>query len=267
MQSIPSDTAALFEDPDAWRAYEGNLYLEERTRIVLSMLPDRARSVMDVGCGNGILVRALRDAGRDAVGIDPSRTALQAFDGKRVCARGESLPIRGGCVDLVACLEVLEHLTEEGARRCAGELGRTTRRWILIAVPDREDPMRNAIRCPKCGAVFNRSHHLQGFDIAKLVRLFPDFETRDVRQGGQPVRPYPRLLLRLRHHLARRFYKGPGETRGLCPKCGNREFPPFRPNLLSLVLDGSNRLISRRRPYWILVLLERRVDGSIRGDH
>ena len=79
------------------------------------------------------------------------------------------------------------------------------------------------------------------------------------------MRDYPRPLLWVRHRIARRFYKGPGETRGLCPACGNREFPPYRPSLLSILVDGMNRLLSRRRPYWILMLLERRPGGSIGG--
>jgi SAM-dependent methyltransferase len=259
------DTAALFEEADAWRAYESNPYIEERTRIVLQMIPKGARTVADIGCGNGILVRALHAAGRSVVGIDPSRTALRAFDFPRACARGERLPIRDSAIDSAACLEVLEHLPDDGVRECAAELRRVAARWILVAVPDREDPRRNALSCPQCGSVFNRSHHLQSFDRDRLIGLFPDFEVRDVRRGGQPVRPYPVPLLIARHRIARRFYKGPGETRGLCPRCGNRDFPPFRANLLSVLLDGLNRLISRRRPYWILMLLERRLNGSIGG--
>jgi hypothetical protein len=79
-----------------------------------------------------------------------------------------------------------------------------------------------------------------------------------VRRGGQKVRPYPAPLLWLRHRVARRFYKGPGETHGLCPGCGNTVFPKYRPNFLSIVLDGVNRLVSPRRPYWVFVFLERR---------
>lgn len=260
-----ADTAALFEDPASWRFYKSNPYLEERTRIVRSMIPAETKSVVDIGCGNGILVRAIALDGRRAIGVDPSLTALRSFDLARACARGESLPLRDGAADCAACLEVLEHLPDEGVRACAGELARVARRWVLVAVPEREDPRRNALRCPRCGTVFNRSHHLQTFDRARLAGLFPGFDVRDVRRGGQPVRAYPALLLWLRHRAARRFYKGPGETHGLCPQCDNRDFPAFRPNFLSILLDGVNRLISRRRPYWILMLLERHTDGSIGG--
>jgi SAM-dependent methyltransferase len=262
MESGFQDPTALFDEPDLWDRFAHNPHLEERTRIVLEMLPATAQSVLDVGCGNGVLLRAL--AGSRAVyGIDPSLLGLRAFDQPRVCGLGEALPFGDRSADLVCCLEVLEHLSNEGVRACASELARVARRWLLVATPDREDPRKNALRCPRCRLLFNRSHHLQSFDAERLAGLFPDFEVRTVRSGGQPVRPYPRLLLRLRHHVARRFFKGPGETRGLCPRCGNREFPRFRHNPLSLVLDGINRVLSKRRPYWILLLLERRQAGRI----
>lgn len=264
MHSDPGDTAALFEDAASWQSYEANPYIEQRSRIVRSMIPDGVTTVADIGCGNGILLRSLAD-GHPVVGVDPSRAALKAFDLPRACARGEALPFRTDSADLVTCLEVLEHLPDAALRACVGELTRVSKRWILVATPDAEDPLRNALRCPACGTIFNRSHHLQSFDARRLAALFPGFEVRDLRRGGQAVRDYPRVLLRLRHHAARRFYKGPGETIGLCPGCGNREFPRFRPNILSVLLDGVNRLVSPRRPYWILLLLEKRPGGSIGG--
>lgn len=260
----PDDTAAWFRDPSSWESYETNPYLADRTRIVEEMIPDGVTALLDVGCGDGTLLRSLAPRFR-CVGIDPSRTALARFDGTRICARGEALPLRTDHSDLAVCLEVLEHLPDHSLRACATELSRATNRWLLIGTPHREDPMKNVLRCPRCGHLFNRSHHLQTFDRDRLLSLFPTFELREERFGGQPVRPYPRPLLWLRHRIARRYFKGPGETRGLCPRCGNREFPRFRPNPLSILLDGANRLISPRRPYWILLLLEKRPGGSIGG--
>jgi SAM-dependent methyltransferase len=262
MHHDPPDTAALFAEQASWETYAQNPYLQERTRIVLKMIPDDVHTVLDVGCGNGILVHALA-AQRPAVGIDPSLAALRMFSEPRAAGIGERLPVRSAGVDLACCLEVLEHLPDPAVDACSRELMRVARRWLLVGTPDSEDPRRNALRCPQCGRVFNRNHHLQRFDEPRLRHLFGGFELQRVQRCGQPVRAYPRPLLWARHRVARRFFKGPGETRGLCPQCGNREFPPFRPNLLSFLLDGTNRLISPRRPYWILALFKRRQDGSI----
>lgn len=256
-EKTPGDSVVLFEEDGLWDRFAGNPHLEERTRIVKEMLPPDAGTVLDVGCGNGLLVEAV-SASRFVLGIDPSLRGLRLFERPRICGVGERLPLRNHSFDLICCLEVLEHLDRERLGACAREIDRVARRWVLVATPDREDPRRNSIRCPQCGLLFNRSHHLQSFDEERLRGLFPDFTVVGKRFGGQPVRPYPGWLLWARHHLARRYYKGPRETEGICPRCSNRDFPPFRPNLLSVLLDGTNRLISRRRPYWILLLLERR---------
>jgi SAM-dependent methyltransferase len=264
MHSSPGDTAALFDEAASWESYEANPYIEQRSRIVRSMIPDGVRTIADVGCGNGILLRSLSETHR-VIGIDPSLTALRTFQLPRACGRGEALPLRTGSVDLVSCLEVLEHLADAELRICADEIARVTGRWLLVATPDEENPLRNALWCPQCGTIFNRSHHLQSFDARRLAALFPDFRIREERREGQPVRDYSRPLLWVRHRIARKFYKGPGETHGLCPACGNREFPAFRPSILSVLLDGANRLLNRRRPYWVLLLLEKRPGGSIGG--
>lgn len=265
MHQDPPDPVALFEEDGLWQRFTDNPYVEELIRTVREMVPESAQSILDVGCGNGVLVRSFSGE-RSVLGIDPSVRGLKTFEEPRICGVGERLPIRDGTFDAVCCLEVLEHLTDDAIAAVSRELARVSRRWLLIATPDREDPRRNSLRCPSCGHIFNRSHHLQSFDESRLKGLFPDFEHRSTRRAGQPVRPYPYPLLWVRHRLARRFFKGPGETSGLCPNCGTRTFPPFRPNLLSVLMDGLNRLISPRRPYWILMLLERRQGGSIVSD-
>jgi SAM-dependent methyltransferase len=256
------DSTALFDEPGLWSRFAQNPHLEERTRIVGEMIPPDARTLLDVGCGTGDLLESLRDR-LTGVGIDPSLLALRSCREPRACALGEALPIRSASVDLVVCLEVLEHLPDAGVRACAAELDRVASRWLLVATPDGENPARNSLHCPQCGGAFNRSHHLQSFDAERFRRLFDGFEPRLVRRGGQAVRGYPAGLLWMRHRIARKYFKGPGETSGLCPHCGNREFPAFRHNLLSFLLDGINRIVSPRRPYWVFMLLERRQAGRI----
>jgi SAM-dependent methyltransferase len=58
------------------------------TEFVLSQLPPASARVLEVGCGEGELARALGDAGYDVVAIDPEapdgeifrRTTIEAFD-------------------------------------------------------------------------------------------------------------------------------------------------------------------------------------------
>lgn len=81
-----------------------------------SKLPDGA-TVLDVGCGNGIITRSIGDAGYQVYGIDVSERAIARareenenpnvrFD----CVSAEALVLEGKKYDAIICSEVLEHL-------------------------------------------------------------------------------------------------------------------------------------------------------------
>lgn len=76
------------------------------------------KSVLDVGCSIGVLVKALRDIGVDAYGVDYSEYALSNAPKeigtylKRVAVDKEKLPFGDGSFDMVTMLELLEHLQD-----------------------------------------------------------------------------------------------------------------------------------------------------------
>jgi GT2 family glycosyltransferase/SAM-dependent methyltransferase len=103
-QSLPGDSSArLFED------------LSER--IILDLRP---RSALDAGCGGGHLVKALRQRGVEAWGMDSSETAIQKVlpESQPFCRVGSILdPLPQSAYDLIICIDVIEHLTAEEAVR------------------------------------------------------------------------------------------------------------------------------------------------------
>lgn len=250
--------------PDAWSSdlgeafssYKSNPYLSARNAALPGMLPPEARSVLDVGCGPGDSGRAIEATGRRVYSVDFSPAALRERPPHPIRARAGALPFADRSVDLVLSLELLEHLPPAALPHVAGELARVTRRWLMLGVPHRENLRRNLLECPACGYRFHRSGHLNWFDHDRLTALFPAFTPLQAKILGPPVRNYPRALLWLRHNVARRFSEMGGKGGVRCPRCGAAEFGPFHHNLLSFALDGTNKLVSRRRPYWLLVLFE-----------
>lgn len=81
-------------------------------------------SLLDVGCGNGELLRLIdaRFPGKKLAGVDLSPAVVAqneaALPGMRFAAcniENEAIPLEGGPVDVVVCSEVLEHLDHPDA--------------------------------------------------------------------------------------------------------------------------------------------------------
>ncbi|MGH9369859.1 MAG: class I SAM-dependent methyltransferase, partial [Thermoanaerobaculia bacterium] len=81
----------------------------------------RALRVLDSGCGNGMSVDLLCEAGFEAWGVDLSALRKWQWRGRRrrdrlACAEGGRLPFADGFFDALLCSGVLEHVGVEESR-------------------------------------------------------------------------------------------------------------------------------------------------------
>jgi SAM-dependent methyltransferase len=81
------------------------------------LLPAPRGRALEVGCGEGRVCRDLRERGYDIVGLDASRTLVDAAqeldpDGKYVVAAAERLPFADGSFDLVVAYNSLMDVTD-----------------------------------------------------------------------------------------------------------------------------------------------------------
>jgi len=134
--------ADLPDDPEPWAW--------KRRRALLLGEARPGERVLDLGCGAGRFIAALREAGADTVGVELAQAALERARRNvpgadlRLVAPDGSLPLPHGEFDVVWCSEVLEHvpdtvafLTE--ARRVLKRGGR-----LLVTVPD-HGPLRRVL--------------------------------------------------------------------------------------------------------------------------
>ncbi|WP_454683234.1 rhamnan synthesis F family protein [Ancylobacter moscoviensis] len=95
------------------------------------------RTVFDAGCAIGFLVEALRSRGIEAFGRDFSSYAIEQIPvGLRpFCECGSIAEPIEGSYDLVTCIEVLEHMPADEARRAVESMCRASSRILFSSSP------------------------------------------------------------------------------------------------------------------------------------
>ncbi|HLF11660.1 MAG TPA: class I SAM-dependent methyltransferase, partial [Gammaproteobacteria bacterium] len=111
----PAELPAAYE---RWRSSRlGRITDAIEERLVLDLLgPVRGLSVLDVGCGDGVLASALSRRGARVTGLDTDAQMLAAVDRRAqsqsielhlVRGRAEALPFQGETFDRVVAVTVL----------------------------------------------------------------------------------------------------------------------------------------------------------------
>ncbi|RLB30191.1 MAG: hypothetical protein DRG87_05660 [Deltaproteobacteria bacterium] len=234
---------------------EEDVAAEERTPATVDMIPRDVRSVLDVGCGDGSLLRSIDSAIRK-VGLDVSYTALSLVSsGHRVLASSEILPFPEHAFDLVMSTEVLEHLPPEVFEASCSEIQRVAKRYVLISVPFHEDLARKQTRCSRCGHVYHIHLHLRSFDFSNLEGVFPSYQLKEYRFSGSREKTYPSWLIAIRRNYGHRWE---WDKDALCPQCGHKERQPPRRSIISVATSLAGTLIGKRYPKWISALYEKK---------
>lgn len=121
----PFDKAHWIEEwqKPSWGNHEANLLFLDRTGLLRQGL-----RILEIGCGRGPMMTALRARGHNVIGVDFNETLLATWDhGGQVCvARGEQLPFAEGEFDLVMSFDVFEHIPDSDAH--LREVNRVLRR-------------------------------------------------------------------------------------------------------------------------------------------
>jgi 2-polyprenyl-3-methyl-5-hydroxy-6-metoxy-1,4-benzoquinol methylase len=170
----------------------------------LDELLDRARpgSVLDVGCGEGVLVErwARRLADARIVGIDLEEESIQAGWSGRQAAnleyrtiQAENLPFAPNEFDLASAIEVLEHVPDPD--HTLAEMARCAGRHLLVSVP-REPLWRalNMLRGAYWSELGNTPGHLNHWSTRSFARLLS--RHGDIVEVRSPF-PWTMALVRL----------------------------------------------------------------------
>lgn len=126
-------------------SFIGNIfqYLVNMYRALTIRVFINPKTCLDVGCGTGRLVKALRSFGIDAYGIDFSQDAIDLADDsvKSFLKVGSisNLPYKDNEFDAVVSFDVLEHMERADIRKAVNEAIRVSRKTILHKVYTKEN--------------------------------------------------------------------------------------------------------------------------------
>jgi glycosyltransferase involved in cell wall biosynthesis/SAM-dependent methyltransferase len=183
---------------------------------IIALLPKEARSVLDVGCGNGAISNAITD--RLVVGSDIALAAIKHMRHPACLADICDMPFADNSFDLVMATDVLEHIPDNQYARACAELERISRRWILIAVPYRELLDSASVECARCGVLYHVHWHQRSYDET-FMRSHWTGRAAVSRWGlaGERWIWNSQAVLDLKHAAAGRNYDFP---QAVCPECG-----------------------------------------------
>lgn len=123
-------------------------FMRERYKWIVKKLGENTGSkrILDVGCSAGTLLKTFKDNGWDARGIEPSETFAR-YGGTHF-----GLPVKAGFYskdsypgeefDVVACLQVLEHVPDPEAMLSAMRANLSPNGYLVIGVPTLFRPLR-----------------------------------------------------------------------------------------------------------------------------
>jgi SAM-dependent methyltransferase len=112
-----------------------------RLRSAVRLMPTAVQTVCDFGAGNGELCKLLTAPGRDVVCFEPGpQRMIQAHDNLRGYAvrfTDDAATVADRSIDVLFCLEVLEHLPAEETLGCIRHIKRILRPsgTAIIGVP------------------------------------------------------------------------------------------------------------------------------------
>lgn len=156
----------------------------ENTEVLVELVALDGKEVVDVGCGDGALVREMTRAGARVTGLecgasqlDKARAAAPAGGEVYVEGVGEELPLEAASADLVVFFNSLHHVAEEHQGTALAEAARVLRPGgtVYVAEPLAEGPQFELVK-PIHDETAVRAHAYRVIQDADAVGLRPETE-------------------------------------------------------------------------------------------
>ncbi|MBN2214919.1 MAG: class I SAM-dependent methyltransferase [Bacteroidales bacterium] len=233
-----------YENNEIWNKHPKEQELE-RIKTVVSLIPADVNTILDAGCGNGILVNYLLDNNikfSRIYALDRSETALKYVKTEKSQGDISKLNFKDMEFDLVICLEVLEHLNIIDFQNAIQDIQRVAAKYIIISVPNNEKLEEHFIKCPYCKTNFHSTYHLRSFDMNITKSLFNGLGFQNInnlligkKESFKYISPFKRYIKKLQ----KKDIKFNHEV--YCPACGA---------ILKSDVISSNKMVKSQISIW-----------------
>jgi ubiquinone/menaquinone biosynthesis C-methylase UbiE len=235
----------------------------DRAKLTAAAIPNDTAIILDIGCGDGLVLSMLRDSGYDAVGFDLSYHALKHIKNvKLVQGSACHLPFSSNSFDCVMACEVLEHIPDNIFNSVLEEISRVTKKYVIITVPYKEKLEINYACCEACGCIFNGAYHLRSFKSEDLKILLTETVSIRVDKIVEILNPDRTFSLELfvRQHLANEYLYYNHSVK--CPLCLSKIINKPNRNWIGWISAGMRflyRFFHRKKsPLWYLAIYKKK---------
>jgi len=236
-----------------------------RIEFIHKLIPSECKSILDVGCGNGILTNYLNDNfSNDFIricGTDRSETSLKMVKGEKVQSDITSLPFKDNEFEIVTCLEVIEHLPQKVYAQALKEIERIAEKYVIISVPFNENLDFTKITCTKCRTEFNPFYHMHSFSEDRLKNLYNKSSLEFVELHKVENSPIPRMP-KLKKWISKKINPNSFPPNCICPMCGYNEMSKLKTQKVVMTSKNSSQGLSKFWPHksqakWIAAMFKK----------
>jgi SAM-dependent methyltransferase len=169
--------------------------------VLAELVPLDGREVVDVGCGDGSLMRALAARGASVVGVEVSEAAVARAGERCLLGRADALPLDDGSVDACVLMRSLHHVPADAMPRAFEEAARVLRPggamyvaepvaagayFELVALVDDEREVRAQAQAAIAATRALRRERTVDYSVPLRLSGFDGFRERVI--GADPAR-------------------------------------------------------------------------------
>jgi len=154
----------------------------------LCKLVPRNSKILDIGFGNGYVIKKMALQGYECFGIDISErnvnlTLKEILEDDRLNKKNITLKVGNilqlssifgnNLFDLIIATDFFEHLNDETIYKGFQRISRCLKKggYLFISTPYKEVLRKSFVLCPDCHAIFHSVGHVQSFDEKRMISM------------------------------------------------------------------------------------------------